>query len=176
MSTTVSTHEQFALALCYPGREEPRTALAAFSGFDGLSVADLEELYTRTFDINPVCSLETGWHLFGEDYNRGAFLVRMRSLLREHGIEEGAELPDHLESALRVLSVMKAEEAEGLAREFILPALLKMQKPFESMDNPYGTVLSEVESFLRDTYGEPVAWVAPTSNTPYDCGGCHGIG
>ena len=96
-------HRELASALCYPVGDETRTVLADFPGFEQLGSTELEELYTRTFDINPVCSLEVGWHLFGEDYNRGAFLVRMRGLLREHGIEEGAELPDHLESVLRVL-------------------------------------------------------------------------
>ena len=36
----------------------------------------IQELYTRTFDINPVCTLEIGWHIFGEDYARGALLVK----------------------------------------------------------------------------------------------------
>ena len=177
MSTPATLdHTGLALALCYPARDEIRAVLGTFPGFDAIDPTDLEELYTRTFDINPVCSLETGWHLFGEDYNRGAFLVRMRALLREHGIEEGAELPDHLESALRVLAVMDSAAAKELACEFILPAVLKMRIPFEDDSNPYATLLAEVERFLRDTYGEPVEWSAPTDNTPYNCGGCHGIG
>ena len=172
----MSTHRQLALALCYPGRDETRAALQPFAGFAEMEPVELEELYTRTFDINPVCSLETGWHLFGEDYNRGAFLVRMRGLLRDHGIEEGAELPDHLESALRVLAVMEPTPASELAREFILPAVAKMRAPFRKVDNPYATVLAEVEAFLRNNYGEAVEWsAAPTQNTPYDCGGCHGV-
>ncbi|MHC4937924.1 MAG: nitrate reductase molybdenum cofactor assembly chaperone [Planctomycetota bacterium] len=168
-------HRELASALCYPAGDETCTVLADFPGFEELGSAELEELYTRTFDINPVCSLEVGWHLFGEDYNRGAFLVRMRGLLREHGIEEGAELPDHLESVLRVLDVMDRGKAAELAREFVLPAVLKMRAPFGEGTNPYANVLAAVESFLRDTYGEPVEWIAPTDNTPYDCGGCHGI-
>ena len=168
--------EQLATALCYPGREDARDSLRPFPGFADRDPTDLEELFTRTFDINPVSSLETGWHLFGEDYNRGAFLVRMRGLLRQHGIEEGAELPDHLESVLRVLDVMDETEASALTREYILPALAKMRAPFTDASNPYGAVLAEVERFLRDAYGEPVEWVAPNENTPYDCGGCHGIG
>jgi nitrate reductase assembly molybdenum cofactor insertion protein NarJ len=119
--------------------------------------------------------LETGWHLFGEDYNRGAFLVRMRGLLRRHGIEEGPELPDHLESVLRVLGAMGQEEASSIAREFILPAVARMRAPLAGTANPYEAVLGEIDGFLRERYGEPVEWVAPTSNTPYDCGGCHGI-
>ena len=173
-------HQKLAAALSYPEQAEAREALESFAGFSAIETTDLEELYTRTFDINPVCSLETGWHLFGEDYNRGAFLVRMRGLLRQHGVPEGAELPDHLESALRVLPAMKADDAADLAREFILPAVMKMRTPFEKSENPYGAVLAEVERFLRETYGEPIEWSAPTANAPYGddttiCGGCNGI-
>ena len=47
---------------------------------------ELEESYTRTFDVNPSCALEIGWHLFGEDYMRGQFLVRMRGELAKYEI------------------------------------------------------------------------------------------
>ena len=50
-----------------------------------------------------------------------------------------------------------------------------MRAPFENVDNPYAAVLAAVEDMLRETYGEPIAWSAPTESTPYDCGGCHGI-
>src|SRR6266568_3182701 len=55
-----------------------------------------QELYVQTFEFNPACTLELGWHLFGENYERGEFLVRMREQLRRHGIAESNELPDHL--------------------------------------------------------------------------------
>ena len=45
----------------------------------GMSVEDLQELYTRTFDWNPDTSLEIGWHLYGENYERGEFLVEVRA-------------------------------------------------------------------------------------------------
>ena len=61
-----------------------------------LSLEDLQELYAATFDLDPTCSLEVGWHLFGENYERGEFLVRMREQLRRSGIPETTELPDHL--------------------------------------------------------------------------------
>lgn len=166
------SHRQLAAALRYPDREEVLAALAPFPGFE---TNRLEELYTRTFDINPVCSLEIGWHLYGEDYNRGAFLVRMRALLRELGIEEGAELPDHLETALRALATMPPEEADSLARRFVLPAVQKMRAGFPAEGNPYAAVLAEVERFLTERHGEPVEWTPPAAQQPY-CGGCHGIG
>ena len=46
-----------------------------------LDTAGLEELYTVSFDLSPVVTLEVGWHLFGEQYERGAFLARLRGEL-----------------------------------------------------------------------------------------------
>ena len=104
-NTTLNTPTVIALALRYPTQESMETIRTAVDGFpkgsaerdmrrfvksvDGMALRDLEELFTRTFDINPQCTLELGWQLYGEDYNRGAFLVRMRELMREKGVEEG---------------------------------------------------------------------------------------
>ena len=83
----------------------------------GLGPEGLEELYTHTFDLSPVCSLEVGWHLFGENYSRGEFLVEMRQELRRAGIEESGELPDHLSHVLgavaRILSDSTLVEPAG---------------------------------------------------------------
>jgi len=136
---------------------------------------ELEELYTRTFDINPVCSLEVGWHLYGEDYNRGSLLVYLRGLLRSHGVEEGAELPDHLASVLRLLARLPRDEAGGLARRCVLPAVVKMNAGLAGEDNPYSAVLRGVEEHLRAAFGEPEA--PQERSMPYDCAApCRGGG
>src|SRR5215469_15396248 len=74
-----------------------------------LALEDVQVLYTATFDLNPVCSLELGWHLFGENYERGELMVKMRAELRRHSIEESGELPDHLTHALELLGRMEQE-------------------------------------------------------------------
>ena len=63
----------------------------------------LEELFTRTFDVQPITSLDVGYTLFGEDYKRGALLA---NLSREHTQAKndcGAELADALANVLRLL-------------------------------------------------------------------------
>lgn len=84
---------------------------------------ELEELYASTFDSSDECALEVGWHLYGETYQRGVFLVEMRRCLRERGIEEGSELPDHLSHVLRWMARASRREAERLARLAVAPAL-----------------------------------------------------
>lgn len=114
-----------------------------------LSVEEAQELFTRTLDLNPVCSLEMGWHLFGESYDRGLLMVRMRRELRRHGIDETGELPDHLSHALPLLERMAREEAEEFAGAVLVPALEKMLAAFAGKQNPYECVLLAVLGHLE---------------------------
>ncbi len=117
-------------------------------GVKDLALTEVEELYTRTFDINPACTLELGWILYGQQYERGAFLVRMRELLRSHEVEERGELPDHLTYVLRALSRMAENEALAFCQKEVLPAVTKMREGFADSDNPYTSVLEAVLSAL----------------------------
>jgi nitrate reductase delta subunit len=109
---------------------------------------ELEELYAATFDSNDECALEVGWHLYGEAYQRGVFLVEMRSRLRAAGIEEGSELPDHLGLVLRWLAAAAAAaEADGsapiardaarLVRLAVAPALESICFGLDSRRSPW---------------------------------------
>lgn len=161
----MSPIKELAALLAYPGPgfrdsltrlaarlsvEEPRAAAALepFTAFAAKSSeADLEEAFIRTFDFNPSCALELGWHLYGENYKRGEFLVELRRLMRRLGVAEGTELPDHLGSVLAVLPLLDAGEAAALVRDKILPALAKMRAA--AAGNPYDGVLGTIEVCLN---------------------------
>lgn len=125
----------------------------------GKDLGELQEIYTRTFDINPVCSLNIGWHLYGENYTRGAFLVTARELLRRYGIQEGTDLPDHLGSLLRLLPLLAREESAAFSRTYLLPSIRKMQSALEGKDDPFEHLLKAVEGvitrFASVEEGEP---------------------
>lgn len=106
-----------------------------------LSPTEREELFTRTFDLNPVCCLEVGWHLWGDRYERGDFLARIRGLLREHGVEENGELPDHLSHVLPLLGRLDPGVGGELAEKVVRPALGKMRAALKDGDNPWRHVL-----------------------------------
>lgn len=132
---------------------EAARALAPFAAFAAeRPAAELEEAYTRVFDLDPSCALELGWHLYGEDYARGAFLVEMRRLMRRLGVAEDGELPDHLLRVLTVLGRLGPEESGALAREKVLPALAKMRAA--AGEDPYAAVLRALETFLMSRCGE----------------------
>jgi nitrate reductase assembly molybdenum cofactor insertion protein NarJ len=110
----------------------------------------LQELYVQTFEFNPACTLEIGWHLFGENYERGEFLVRMREQLRRYGIAETSELPDHLRHLLLLIGRAEHAEAAELAGQFVLPALAKISDALK--DNAYRPLIAAVQAKLEADY------------------------
>ena len=184
MSAAAPLYDHLATLLTYPagvsGRAlaaDPGLPDAEATGADALlrrfadeirdySATELEELYTRTFDLNPVCCLEVGWHLFGEDYNRGRFLVRMREQLRRLRLSESGELPDHLTDVLRALGRLAPEEAARFAAEAVLPALDKMLTGFPDAANPYAHLLEAVRQVVAHRHGHAATPDATAASQP----------
>lgn len=110
----------------------------------------LEELYTSTFDLSPLCSPYVGYHLFGEGFKRGALLVGLAEALRAHSIDFGTELPDHFVFLLPLFTRLNDREvAAELRDEALLPALDKMVQSFGESGNVYGKVISAVARLLQ---------------------------
>lgn len=128
-----------ALAASHPAVADALGALAGVAR-EGGPVA-LQEVYTHTFDLNPVCALEVGWHLFGESYKRGAFLVGLREELRRYGLSEAEELPDHLPTVLRLLVAMGEAEDADLLATCVARALAVMERSLrDHAKNPYASL------------------------------------
>jgi len=143
--------------------EECREQLQQFAvQMRGLETDQLQELFTQTFDLNPMCSLELGWHLFGENYERGLLLVRVREELRRHGLAESTELPDHLTHVLRLVEQMEHETAADFVAACVLPAMEKMLQAVCDKKNPFENVLLAVRSLLRSQFPE-IPLTAPES-------------
>ncbi|MFQ5511935.1 MAG: nitrate reductase molybdenum cofactor assembly chaperone [Candidatus Krumholzibacteriia bacterium] len=96
------------------------------------SIVELEELYTRSFDVQAVTTLDLGYVLFGDDYKRGEVLVNLSAEHREAGVDCGSELPDHLPNVLRLLDAMQNRELrEELVQKIVAPALRRIIGEFE---------------------------------------------
>ena len=172
MPAEAGVFEQMGRLLTYPGADygnhleccltslplgdaEADSLLADFAGqMQSLPLERAQELYTQTFDLNPVCSLEVGWQLYGEEYARGRFLVAMREQLRRHGIPESRELPDHLTHALSLLDHMESEEAREFTKAFLIPAMDKMVTGFPEQNNPYRNLLLAIARLLSSHPGD----------------------
>lgn len=179
MITDTTVFDQLAALLEYPDAElrghlagsrdlaaqdQPKAA-EALDSFDArtrdLSDGELQELYTRTFDTNPATALEVGWHLFGEQYERGAFLVRMRGEMRRFDLKESTELPDHLSHVLAVLGRMDSEEAGAFATTQVIPALARMREGVKSLESPYEDILTAIWLVLTARFGSAAAGSEP---------------
>lgn len=93
---------------------------------------EVQEVFTRSFDVQAITTLGVGYVMFGDDYKRGEVLV---NLSREHvaaGIDCGSELPDHLPNVLRLMARWEDRElAAEFAQEILCPALELMVAEFE---------------------------------------------
>ncbi|MBL7007389.1 MAG: molecular chaperone TorD family protein [Planctomycetes bacterium] len=121
----------------------------------GCGDGEIEELFTRTFDVSQEAALEIGWHAYGENYTRGAFLVRMRQLLREQGVAESGELPDHLSHVLPVLARLEPAAAKLLAEEVVSPSVKRIAVALAAGAHPYEGVLDAVLAVLKLHYAQP---------------------
>ncbi len=120
-----------------------------------LTLEQLEELYTSTFDMQPVCYPYVGYQLFGESYKRGAFMARLNGHYHSLGYFSGKELPDHVAVVLRFLSLdaVKKEDdfCQTLLYEGLLPALGKMSETLEKLaGNPYAILISALLLVLTE--------------------------
>lgn len=92
----------------------------------------MQDLFTRSFDVQAITTLDVGYVLFGDDYKRGEMLANLN---REHaaaGIDCGTELADYLPNLLRLLAVLEDEELVGdLVTGVLAPALLEMIGEFD---------------------------------------------
>jgi nitrate reductase delta subunit len=163
----------FAELLDYPGPEfavRLDGALARLAVLDGAvggplgqfqnavraaTVAELEEAYTRTFDMRPDCAPYAGHQLFGEDCRRSLFMVRLKQHYRERGFSAGPDLPDHLPVMLRFVAANPAEpESAELISECVAPAVGKIGCALGA-GGPYGALIQALSAFLHSEGGRP---------------------
>ena len=128
---------------------DARTAMAAFQdAIAGRTLGQLQELYINAFDLRPDCTLNLGYHLFGDDGRRGLFLAELKGRLAASGVATGSELPDHLSLLLRYMQQVEAERGV-LSEDCLLPAVSRMADVLDSTDNPYKHALRALLGWLQ---------------------------
>jgi nitrate reductase delta subunit len=131
MSAATDVWDRLADALEYPSVAPPA----------------MQERYVETFDLNPACALDVGWHLYGETPERGAFLSRLREDLARAGVEERGDLPDHLPTLLRLIPREDDQAASALA-DLIAPAVTRLRDVLAAEGNPFADVLATIAHML----------------------------
>lgn len=111
----------------------------------------LQECYTRTFDLNPVCTLDIGHYLFGEDYKRGLFLANLRETEAPYTLGQKRQLPDYLPVLLRFLVVLDDQELRSsLISECLLPAIEQMVATLDRTNNPHRHLVRAIYLAMRE--------------------------
>jgi nitrate reductase molybdenum cofactor assembly chaperone NarJ/NarW len=120
-----------------------------FTPVQKLSLGEWEELYTRTFDLNPLAAPYVGFQIYGESYQRGEYMSRLSREMGQHAIDLGGELPDHLLPVLRYLGATPDPLPELV--ETLPPAIQRMQAVLRKAEpgNPYVHLLNAVEQACK---------------------------
>ena len=109
-----------------------------------LSLAEWEELHTRTLDLGPLFVPYIGHVIWGHNYHRGEFMAEVKVAQEFYGIDPKGELPDHLEPVLRLLAT--ADPAPNSLLEVLPEALDKMRSELKDAErgNPYRHLLAAI--------------------------------
>src|SRR5512142_3228911 len=97
--------EELEQGLAVAGKNPARREAEAFIRMVGrLSVAEWEELATRTLDLSPAAAPYIGFQIWGEGYPRGEVMSKLNRAMHETGVPTDGELPDHIVPVLRYLA------------------------------------------------------------------------
>jgi nitrate reductase assembly molybdenum cofactor insertion protein NarJ len=114
------------------GYPEAALELEQFLAAIPADTLDLQELHTRTFDVQSLTTLDIGYVLFGDDYKRGALLSKLNQEHRRAQNDCRGELADHLPNLLRLIPKLEDQELLGeLVEQILVPALMLMIQEFE---------------------------------------------
>lgn len=115
-------------------------------------VGQVEEIYTSAFDLQGICCLYVGHHLFGDNYQRSWFMAQLKQGYRDKNFTCGNELPDHVVVVLRFLALGWEDEfSQVLLEEGLVPAMGKMVQAFDTDNHhPYGQVLRSLLLVLQN--------------------------
>lgn len=137
-----------------PAQGLPPASRSAWTRFaeaiERLTPTQQEELYTRTFDLNPLAAPYVGYQVYGEDYRRGAFLATLARELEAALVPSDGELADHVATVLRYLA--RTDEPSAEVMEVTVDALASMAKQLATLDraNPYRHLVRAAQVAVGD--------------------------
>ena len=131
-------------------------------------LTEMQEIYTRTFDLQPACYPYVGYHLFGENYRRELFMAGLKKRYHTHGFSPGKELPDHLPVILRFLAEPSRDDRnDELIHECVIPSLQKMlAEGLKEEDDPYRGVMQALLLTLQKEGAQSLSHGAKNHQIP----------
>lgn len=124
------------------------------AALSGMTLAQLQEIYTSSFDMHPDCTPNLGCHLFGEDVRRNIFMARLKEHMDRAQVPTGAELPDHLSLVLRLVdSLHNEDDTRPLVEDCLVPGVTRILSALEQMNGscPYVPAFQALLAKLKNT-------------------------
>jgi nitrate reductase delta subunit len=118
---------------------------------DSVTVYDLEEIFSQTFDWNTTNCLYMGYYLFGESYFRSAFLSNMLDIFKKFNYNSPfSDLPDHLAILLDFVSTcLNGEEEIEFIDQVLITGLDKwLNVPINHKDSKINVFTQDNPFFL----------------------------
>jgi len=124
-----------------------------------MTLDELRELYTQTFDLSPSCAPYLSVHLFGESsFKRARLMTGLAELYASRGVPPSQELPDHIGVVLSALESLDPMDQWEVVTHCLVGCLDKMQRELSRQSNPYAHAFAAVEELI-DRWEEPRAEV-----------------
>lgn len=132
---------------------DAKQSLSEFKSKVGsLQQEELEELYSRTFDLAPICVPYISSYIYGdENFERGKFMTALSERYSESGFEIMGELPDHASVILKFAPQMAADELAEMIEFCLLNGVEKMMDSLKEADNPYFYLLKSVKDVIESS-------------------------
>lgn len=116
----------------------------------GIPLLDLQEEYTRVFDLNPATSLNLTYHRFGNEKKRGEALARLNAIYRAEGCEGSTgELPDYLPMVFEFLAVASERACSELLGR-VGADIRGLASRLREVGTVYGPLLDGLADLLPD--------------------------
>lgn len=120
-----------------------------------MPLSSLEEIFTRTFDMAPICVPYVTTHIWGdESFERGKLMSGLAEAYRRLGLETGGELPDHLALLLKFTTFLDESELKDLVTYCLRGPVKEMTARLESADNLYAPVLRAISMVIERDFPE----------------------
>lgn len=115
-----------------------------------MTTQELQETYTRTFDLAALVSPYITGYIHGdENFDRGTLMAALGEKYDEMGFDTEGELPDHLRVLLKVSAWLDKETLAELIEYLLLKPVEQMAEQLKETDNPYFNLLLAIEVVLK---------------------------
>lgn len=145
-------------SLCSSVKRKCTSTSKALEKFEQLlkkmTVQEIEELYTRTFDLAAHVSLYITGYIHGdENFDRGSLMAALGEKYQEIGFQTDGELPDHLRILLKVSAWLDKETLDELIEFLLLDPVAQIHSQLKDSNNPYLYLIEAVELVLKGDGG-----------------------